>query len=400
MKCFTSCFQTSKYKKLTNLRNKTASKDLVQENCKESQCEKQEKEMQLIEVPIDLIAESRDEYDKQLNASSRKKVTFNVNVQIHEVTTESLVKNLDQSKEEREVEDDTFSDSITSSSSFITYPPSQSLKTSRNSNEECEDMKLNESDLADDANEGGEGDGNDNVVGDHKGWLQEEFSDSLFSISLDSKKHTVENDLEKEVSSPFKKSVHNAVLNPVDGLIQLKVIKTKATLLPSMNQTENENVNMERQHCKLANEVAVDASLSSWLLDSEKNQKSKNVKGSSACDSSGSINSSNRAKHRPILGEIYVEEINQLSNCSSPKGGKNETPKMGTVGSYWKHTGQATSDSASSSSCRGPSITSSKCRDQGEVKRNSTPFQIRLERALEGCFGTCGSFYHKPEKAG
>ncbi|KAM7526687.1 hypothetical protein LguiA_016589 [Lonicera macranthoides] len=256
--------------------------------------------------------------------------------------------------------------------------------------------------------------------------VHEESSDSLFSLSIESRKPVNAIEME-EVSSPFtilvtpNKEINSivfnqnhyyihSVLNPVENFNQWKAV-TSPTNPQSLNHhhREKENINLEQElnipFCEepsfknskqiVSNlrpklqEIEVDTSLSSWLVGSEKTPMSKE----SSANSIGNLSSQSRNgnscrcfEDRPILGALSAEEIKLLSAYSTPRTSPRssrdeEVAIIGTVGSYWSHTGQ-TMDSGSSSSCKAKSGTPSKFKEDTVVKCNSPPFAMRLERNL------------------
>ncbi|KAK7835714.1 protein jason [Quercus suber] len=66
----------------------------------------------------------------------------------------------------------------------------------------------------------------------------------------------------------------------------------------------------------------------------------------------------------------------------SPSPSPDDMPIIGTVGTYWSHTG-STKNSGSASSYKGIPNTTSKYREDKRVNWHSTPFEARLERALK-----------------
>jgi len=130
-------------------------------------------------------------------------------------------------------------------------------------------------------------------------------------------------------------------LKPIENLTQLKAVQAKITT-PLENQAK-EN-------------IAVDTSLSSWLVESEFTPPtSKNSSDSVGNSPSEKENSRRNVEDRPILGALTVAELKQFSASTSPKWSRSRSPDekvvvIGTVGSYWRHTGQSMdSDSGSSS---------------------------------------------------
>ncbi|KAJ6339088.1 hypothetical protein OIU76_008531 [Salix suchowensis] len=171
-----------------------------------------------------------------------------------------------------------------------------------------------------------------------------------------------------------------AVLNPVENLSQWK-IELAFSFKAKAGQCNK----------KPDQEVAVDASLSNWLGSSECTPVSKPVSiGLDAIAPEKSMpqgsNSPRSFDDRPILGALTVEELKQLSATSSrrsPSRSPDEMPIIGTVGTYWNHSGSG-KDSGSASSYKGIPNTTSKYREDKRVNWHSTPFETRLERALNG----------------
>ncbi|XP_050380748.1 uncharacterized protein LOC126797988 [Argentina anserina] len=267
---------------------------------------------------------------------------------------------------------------------------------------------------------------------------EQESSDSLFSISIDSRKQfcDAEED-EKEVNSPMPKPIGSvnsikrqhcdSVLNPIENLSQWNEVRAKALPL-ALNHQEKENMkaipyvsnhqekeymNAEQQysnipispeptvklskHCRrkplssnelrlVDQELGVDTSLSSWLVECETTPKSNASDSSVGSLMYEGVSSSKSHGNRPILGAWTSEELKQLSDTSAP----NQLPSpssdqisiIGTVGSYWSHTGQAT-DSDSSSSGRQKENTAGMNKEDEKVKWKTTPSKERLERVLD-----------------
>ncbi|CAK7349328.1 unnamed protein product [Dovyalis caffra] len=212
-----------------------------------------------------------------------------------------------------------------------------------------------------------------------------------------------------------------AVLNPVENLSQWKVVKAKGK--PSLGQ-QKENLTVDQEprisfssepnfkelafsskekadQCKKPNqEVAVDASLSNWLGSSECTPVNK--PGSTGLDTItyeksmplGS-NSPRSFDDRPILGALTVEELKQFSATSSPRRSPSrspdEMPIIGTVGTYWNQNSSG-KDSGSAPSYKGIPNTTSKYREDKRVNWHSTPFETRLERALNGDAAKGGAY--------
>ncbi|XP_042491746.1 protein JASON-like [Macadamia integrifolia] len=325
-------------------------------------------------------------------------------------------------------------DSVTSS--LGSYPPNHRYQNCRDSDDE--DGGIDDgSDLEDDDDEDDDEDFDDEDVEPTE--FKEESSESFFSLPAESRTQTCATPPnEKEVNSSMKTSdspeqelkttlplnqnardrskyIHS-VLNPVENLSQWKAVKARprAATPPSKNQKENTKFEEEPQipfsseptfklsplksnqsfsHSRPAREeISVDASLSNWLVSTETKPNTQTssftfVNESTEKSRSQRSNSPISPEDRPILGALTVEELKQFSASTSPRKSPSRSPEeipiIGTVGSYWSHTGQAT-DSSSGSSCKGgiPNTTS-KYREDKRVNWHSTPFERRLERALE-----------------
>ncbi|KAF7818463.1 eisosome protein [Senna tora] len=202
---------------------------------------------------------------------------------------------------------------------------------------------------------------------------------------------------EKEVESPIPIGTKNPnardrsvyvhpVLNPVENLSQWKAVKSKRPppppqrpLVPQKENCVSEPSFKERSlSSKPKQEIAVDASLSNWLGSSIATPERSPSQGSNSVISH---------EDRPILGALTVEEIKQFSASNSPRKSPSrspdEMPIIGTVGTYWSHSGSV-QNSGSVSSFKGIPNTTSKYREDKRVNWHSTPFETRLERALNG----------------
>ncbi|KAF7115629.1 hypothetical protein RHSIM_RhsimUnG0050000 [Rhododendron simsii] len=125
-----------------------------------------------------------------------------------------------------------------------------------------------------------------------------------------------------------------SVLNPVENLTQWRASKSAKPKPTLLKDQEKENINIgevlaiafsEGPHLKSSNrdfklrfehpkpevdDVAVDTSRSSWLVESETTSISKNsTPNDSVGNSPGRVNSSRRYEDRRILGALTVEEL-------------------------------------------------------------------------------------------
>ncbi|KAG0526608.1 hypothetical protein BDA96_06G159900 [Sorghum bicolor] len=234
---------------------------------------------------------------------------------------------------------------------------------------------------------------------------KQESHESLFSLSMSNDQQN-----DQEVVSPAPKSsgtsveaespliatkklrdrcqyVH-PVLNPVQNLSQWKEVKSLKAQPVHGKLFDKENVNIvpdvgPSPSISSKKEISLDASLSTWLVSSENSTVDK-VQSKSPC----SISSVNRDE-RPILGAQTVDDLKQSSTASSPqrspRTNREGAPILGTVGSYWHCTEQDNEycSSRSNSGTNGIPNSTSKYREDKRVNWHSTPFNVRLDRALK-----------------
>lgn len=329
------------------------------------------------------------------DAKKKKKVAFDLNVETYELPAEVVFGDYPNRGEENDgtaEEDETQKEgnlhsenSTLSAKGVLSDPLNNRYQCCASCDYQCEDTETEET--------GEEGDGSDQ----NERVIEQESSESLFSLSIDSKKYACAAEAEeKEVNSPMpmngleekecrsvdldpnlRRRSHDAqsVLNPVENIFQWeKGVKARA-ISPMKNQ-EKENLKIEQEFAfsvpfspkpapSLLNrisrrpnskETAVDTSFSSWLSASESASKSKTGIHSVGNSPSKRLNTLGSAEDRPILGMLSVEDLRppsasnspRLSRCRSP----DDMPIIGTVGSYWSCTGQAEAPN-SCSSCRG-----------------------------------------------
>ncbi|XVF31003.1 hypothetical protein REPUB_Repub16aG0108000 [Reevesia pubescens] len=159
MGCFFACFSASKNKKQHHLvPNGTSSNDQKHEANEVVQSSEEED----FGIPFNSIIVKKEKLGELLNYSGKKKVTFDLNVKINEELLTQNNRNLNSAESE----------------------------------DELEDLDLEVSDLGDD-NEDGKAENEPQLV-------MEESSESLFSLSIESRKQVCEVELdEKEVTSPM-----------------------------------------------------------------------------------------------------------------------------------------------------------------------------------------------------
>ncbi|KAF9688513.1 hypothetical protein SADUNF_Sadunf02G0204800 [Salix dunnii] len=422
MACFLACFGSSKERK-----RRRHSKVQPRVHRKEGYGSPVESTVSVVkdccpEKPIvSPVSDIRDDgSEEKLSLSTRKKVTFNSNVttydhvSVEESTDFTLGKedggDKREGKEEnsaKPIQSQSSSEDSSIASSLCSYPPpNHRYQNCRDSDDElgCEESDLDESD---EEEENG-GLDYDDVYED------DEIAESRSRMT---KLANEENDRDVMISGLSGnrnfRGRRAAVLNPVENLSQWKIVKAKGKP-PSRQQKENLTLDQEPRisfssepgfkelafsfkakagQCnkKPDQEIAVDASLSNWLGSSECTPVNK--PGSIGLDAiapeksmSQGSNSPRSFDDRPILGALTVEELKQLSATSSrrsPSRSPDEMPIIGTVGTYWNHNGSG-KDSGSASSYKGIPNTTSKYREDKRVNWHSTPFETRLERALNG----------------
>ncbi|KAE9616093.1 hypothetical protein Lal_00017765 [Lupinus albus] len=242
--------------------------------------------------------------------------------------------------------------------------------------------------------------------------FQEESSESLFSLSIDSRKRiSSAGNVDSEVNSLIMPAaaeqgmrIEHDVLNPIENIItqQGKMVKTTVCKM----KDNKENINLVMQDVDIDNipispepnlmlssyktrkkfnnnkqqEIGVDTSLSSWLVEPETTpvaMKSSDYSARKHTPKEGRGSSSVLShEDRPILGALSIEEIRKYSSVSatlSRSRSPDETPIIGTVGSYWSHREQ----------CMDSEL--DKHRKDGRIKCSST-IKRKLERTFEDEF--------------
>ncbi|XP_035542070.1 uncharacterized protein LOC108995897 isoform X2 [Juglans regia] len=425
MGCFLACFGSSKdgRKRRKQSRNKVRPRD------------HQGASQNPNTTPVPQIRQIRDEVEEELSFRARKKVTFDSNVKTYEHVScddsqdfslesegggkkgEENVAKSNQSKSSSE-------DSLITSGSGSYPPPNYRYQNCRDSDDEYEEPDNDDSDLDCDYDDDNSGIEDNGLYGDDD---DDRIVKSRRTISA---AHIFTEEVESPMpicalrdgevkpigSNPYARdrSVYvHPVLNPVENLTQWKAVKAKGGQ-PLKPQKENFVSNQEScvplgtdqsfeelsfsfrsktdQSKKSNQEIAVDASLSNWLVSSETtpvNKTSTNCLNTILPEKS-MLHGSNSLRcqdDRPILGALTVEELKQFSASSSPRRSPSrspdEMPIIGTVGTYWSHNTVPTKDSGSASSYKGIPNTTSKYREDKRVNWHSTPFETRLDRALK-----------------
>ncbi|RLM73160.1 uncharacterized protein C2845_PM15G14100 [Panicum miliaceum] len=335
-------------------------------------------------------------------SSGKKKVTFDMNVTIYENAV------LPDQQEEPPEEDEKHVQKA------VVLPENHRYRNCSDSDDDVED-EYAEDDVYGDDNDEEEDfmdckidlvDDEEMLTEDHK----LESHGSLFSLSMSNDQQN-----DQEAISPAPKSSGTSVdaesplitrnnlrdrsqcvhplLNPVQDLSQWKAVKSLKTQAVSGKKLDKENVNLVpdvgarqtrmKHSISGEKEVSVDTSLSTWLNSSENSTVDK-AQSKSPC----SISSVSR-EERPVLGALTVDDLKQSSSAStpqrSPRSNREEAPILGTVGSYWRCTEQDSEycSSRSDSGTHGIPNTTSKYREDRRVNWHSTPFNVRLDRAMK-----------------
>ncbi|KAE7997874.1 hypothetical protein FH972_002470 [Carpinus fangiana] len=363
--------------------------------------------------PTNSVSQVQDEPEKELSFRTRKKVTFDSNVKTYERVScdEALDFSMENEGKKREEENLAKSNQSKSSSedSSITsssgpYPPNHRYQNWRDSDDEYEGLDHEDSDLDyedddDDDDEEDEGLEVNGFFEDDDGKSRRTTSAAhVFTEEVDSSVPICGlrdgGDTKPVGSNPYARDrslyVH-PVLNPVENLTQWKAVKAKGT--PPLRPLKENLVSNEEQRVsfgsepgfkelsfsfksktdqakKSMQEIAVDTSLSNWLVSSDTPPVNKtstigpNTTITPEKSMSPGSNSWRSHDDRPILGALTVEELKQFSASSSPRKSPSrspdEMPIIGTVGTYWNHT---TKDSGSVSSYKGIPNTTSKYRE-------------------------------------
>ncbi|XP_030456057.2 serine/threonine-protein phosphatase 4 regulatory subunit 2 isoform X1 [Syzygium oleosum] len=390
--------------------------------------------------PVASVSDVLDKSEETLSCSTRKKVTFDSNVKTYEHVSsppddddaDAGEETLRESRDMVESDDNyeklsqvqCASEDSSVASSIRSYPPNHRYQNCRDSDDEDGDLDCNVSDLTDDDydddHDGDEDEGQDSseiYEGDDE--IEETMAVRPTPSEVCNSEHMRRESPVAEMN-PTKLNVNardrgvyiHSVLNPVENLTQWKAVKAKGTPLPK-HRKENLSFDQEARMSfdtapaskevsfsfkakpnetkKSTQEVAVDASLSNWLPSSVTTPIEK--KSAMTLDSvqvetrvvKGFMSSPRSQEDRPILGALTVEELRQFSAKSSPRKSPSrspdEMPIIGTVGTYWSQS-DSVGNSCSTASFKGIPNTTSKYGEDKKVNWHSTPFETRLERAL------------------
>ena len=339
----------------------------------------------------------------QLSFAARKKVTFDSNVRTYEpVSVHGSIESLPEAEEKAKDENSAKSEDDSNTSSLSSYPPNHRYQNCRDSDDEEDEMQFGESDLDyeddefDDSDEEG-----DEIIGSKTRIspaqvITEEVDPMAVCPSPQRELKTMWVNPNARDRSAY---VHS-VLNPVENLTQWKAVKVRGTpplklqkenltsdqepprlsfsMEPSFKQSLFNNKTKINETENTNQDIAVNASLSNWLVSTETTPSNKTSSTAVVADTVSSqkgmsymsymSNSPRSQEDRPILGALTLEEIRQFSASNSPRKSPNRSPDdmpiVGTVGTYWSHTGPAKdSDSSASSSYKGIPNTTSKYKE-------------------------------------
>lgn len=392
------------------------------------------------EKAINLVPESSEKcVERHLSLNKQKRVTFDSNVETFDVScygsTDSVVESNNVVDDETKNEDGTgdSSESITFSVGDLrsfdasSYPQTQNnrYQNFRDSDDEaieCDDEDSVVGDV-DDNYADKNNDDFDGKTGDEGVLCKEVWSEAIPTASLESRKDMSVSltgvDLQKVNDPVVCSGFSENVLSPVGNLNHWKAVNAKG-LQPGKPQ-EKENLAADGEAPRISNssepkikessftckplthhqaenqknDTSVDSSLSNWLVSS--GTKTRSGEETEYNMSQGSPLVRN-IEDRPILGAWTHEEVKLFSTSpsprKSPRRNPDDMPIIGTVGTYWKHgneaedCGSATSckkkNSCSPTSYKGIPNTTSKYREDKKVHWRATPFEKRLERALDG----------------
>ncbi|KAJ7979812.1 hypothetical protein O6P43_003169 [Quillaja saponaria] len=242
------------------------------------------------DIPIVPHSDSGDEHKKQTRTKSRKKVRFNLNVQTYEpISTDYQILENNEDEDERKETGETENESLASSCSKAevrTYPSNFRYQNIRDSYDEEDELAFEEYDLDLDNDEyyddgdDDDGDCSDSGVGEN---------DSDYEVygPKASEGEILEQKSPGSKLSDLRIQYVHSVLRPVENLTQWKAIKARVA---ASKHKRKEDVPLEQRICMPLNpqptsfqapfrlkssviqskplvpEIAVDTSLSNWLL--------------------------------------------------------------------------------------------------------------------------------------
>ncbi|XP_071717646.1 uncharacterized protein [Rutidosis leptorrhynchoides] len=386
MGCFLACFGSSKdrknHRRIKQQKYKVIPRDHQIPKCPNVVQVDLPLVVQNVKEVSNSISELRPKNEEPLGVSTRKKVTFNANVTTYEHievydSTESLLEK-NEKGETFPKSGQTHSDSGSQDNSDVvsvgSYPPNYRYGNCLENDDEVADYEDEIDDCLDDEEEEEDYDvDDDDDVDDDRIICEEVWCESIPVPSTESRTEStsVEKVKVNTCNARDRSTYIDPVLNPVENISQWKAIKSKPTNINQ--QKENYFLNLNPPAPKNQNqELAVDASLSNWLGSSTPNNKNES--------------SLKYIEDRPVLGALTEDGSDQFSgsSCTPRKSAgrsPDDMPIIGSVGSYWSNTSSAKSLN-STSSYKGIPNTTSKYREDKKVTWHNTPFETRLEKAL------------------
>ncbi|XP_042390434.1 proline-, glutamic acid- and leucine-rich protein 1-like [Zingiber officinale] len=432
MGCFLGCFKGSKDRKRRRSPKRSPSRDhrvseryrqpipSVKQISPNLSAPKLPPPVEEVAVAIDL-PEPKQNVEQGNASSAKKKVTFDLNIRTYEQAPSD--DNTDSaSEDDREVEQIDEEERPAKGQKDESYPKSGAFP-SNHRYENCESSDDDHgSEFGEDEDEFDSEDFDEEEEEYGIQGNEEESYDSFFSLPIDKEPQGLQEEVSStkpcSASSPLleKQPVPAAggstrdrsqfvhpVLIPVENLSQWKEIKARAVPATNPNkqhlcdEQENKPTLIAEPEIKVKKprvptfptkqEVSVDASLSNWLPSSDNSTVETPQPSNSHLS-----NSSFSREDRPILGALTIEDIKLSSMTSSPRRSPSrsppaeEIPIVGTVGRYWNCENQGGDSASSRPSTRlakGIPNTTNKYREDKAVNWHTTPFEVRLERALQ-----------------
>ncbi|CAN6486165.1 unnamed protein product [Victoria cruziana] len=309
------------------------------------------------------------------SSGSQRKVKFDLQVNTYlEISNEEESKFATEEgrkeKPERETEENKCKDDCTTSS--VSYPVSHRYGDCRN--DDYEDDDIDDDPTDDDFDDDEEEDGDSDV---EHGELFEWYSASSFesepkSVSPPSTNSAAANQRPTMAVSHARdrsRYVH-PVLNPIENASQWKALKSREARSKPILEGSKENIPCEQDasvgfNSDTKKEMRVDASLSNWLSSTD--TTTGNLKD-------GTLHFSQIGNCRVAFGALTGEKVNRMP----PQGSEYQSP----VGNCSKPSELDELSEKSNSEIKGIPNSTSKYREDQRVTWHSTPFEVRLARAL------------------
>ncbi|CAL9207913.1 unnamed protein product [Musa hybrid cultivar] len=364
MGCFLACFGDVKDRKRRRSSKKSLPLERVHERYRLSRSNVSRKQitpMPLMpkvsppNLPVDTVTDTllqlkcHDLIQENLAHGSfrrtRKKVTFDLNVQTHEYVLgdegpkcpsedDEATEDIDEERKPHKGQDKSFT-------KFGSFPSNHRYQNCGSSDDDEGVEEEDEEDYEDSDIDEEE----DNEDGDEEGSY-----DFLFSLANDDEPQGVQ-EANSPSSSPDRRPILlargntrdrrqyvHSVLNPVENVSQWKEVKVRAA--PAKKNSTKENVGAEKENQMepmvkvkkpTKQEVSVEASLSSWLSWSE----NSTVEGPELSNSRDRPNYSwfSQEERRPVLGDVKQASV-ASSPGRFPSRSTEEIPILGTVAVY------------------------------------------------------------------